>query len=114
SDFIIGIHGISNEMLVNAPQMPTVIKEFRDFVEGSLMVAHHAPFDLGFLSYEMERAGLPLPTPPVFCTSLLSIVLYPEFESHRLQTLVQELQLTKGTAHRALDDSRACGEAFFK
>lgn len=114
SDFIIGIHGITNEMLVGAPEMPNIIGKFRDFIEGSIMVAHHAPFDIGFLAIEFEKKGLSFPQPPVLCTSLLSICLYPEYENHKLQTLVQEMNLTKGTAHRALDDSRACGAAFMK
>ncbi len=114
SDFIITIHGISNEMVADAPTMAQVIPKFREFIEGSVMVAHHAPFDLGFLAYEFEKHSLSFPQPPVLCTSLLSIVLYPEYENHKLQTLVQELKLEKGTAHRALDDSKACGAAFFK
>ncbi len=114
SDFIITIHGITNEMLVGAPKMPDVAKKFREFIEGSVMVAHHAPFDMGFMALEFEKNNLAFPLPPVLCTSLLSIVLFPDYENHKLQTLVQEMNLTKGTAHRALDDSRACGAAFFK
>jgi len=114
SDFIVGIHGITNAMVAEAPPMGEVIKKFRDFIEGSIMVAHHAPFDMGFLANEFEKFNLTLPQPPVLCTSLLSICLFPEFENHKLQTLVQQFDLPKGTAHRALDDSRACGSAFLK
>jgi DNA polymerase III subunit epsilon len=114
SDFIIGIHGISNEMVANAPAIGSMIKPFRDFIEGSIMVAHHAPFDMGFLAYEFEKSGLSFPAPPVLCTSLLSIVLFPEYENHKLQTLVHEFKIEKRTVHRALEDSLACGAAFFK
>lgn len=114
SDFIVTIHGISNEMLVGAPKISEIIGRFRDFIEGSIMVAHHAPFDMGFLAYEFEKYGLSFPMPPVLCTSLLSICLFPEYENHKLQTLVEQMSLAKGTAHRALDDSRACGAALMK
>ncbi|MGE3972957.1 MAG: exonuclease domain-containing protein [Bdellovibrionales bacterium] len=114
SDFIIGIHGITNEMVKNAPQLGDVVKQFREFVSGTIMVAHHAPFDMGFLAYEMERHEMKLLHHPVLCTSLLSIELFPEFENHKLQTLIQTFQLKQGQAHRALDDSEACMEVFLR
>lgn len=114
SDFIITIHGITNEMVKDAPQLQKVVGDFRDFIADSVMVAHHAPFDMGFLAYEMERFELKLPHNPVLCTSLLSIELFPEFENHKLQTLVQVFNLNKGQAHRALDDSLACLDVFLK
>jgi DNA polymerase-3 subunit epsilon len=72
------------------------------------VVAHHAPFDLGFLCIELERAQLPLPKEPVLCSSLLSRSVIPESRNHRLQTLITYLGLKKGAAHRALDDAEAC------
>jgi len=105
---VIEIHHISNEMVSNAPQISEVISEFRNFVEDGYMVAHHSPFDMGFLTIEFERAQLSLPQRPVFCSSLLSRKLIPESPNHRLQTLIQFLTLDGGTAHRALDDAKAC------
>lgn len=107
---VIAIHGITNEMVESAPRMRDKIREFRDFIRGAVAVAHHAPFDLGFLSVDMESAGLELPEEPVLCSSLLSRKLFPESKNHRLQTLVEFFSLEKGTAHRALDDARACLE----
>jgi len=112
SDFIIGIHGITNEMLVGAPPMDKIIYEFRDFIEGAMLVAHHAPFDMGFMSYEFEKHNIMPPQEPVFCSSLLSIEIFPEFENHKLQTLIDLFGVKKGTAHRALDDSKGCLEVF--
>jgi DNA polymerase-3 subunit epsilon len=108
SDFIIGIHGITNEMLAEAPAMGEVIGKFHAFAQGAILMAHHAPFDLGFLALEFEKAGLPLLDLPVICTSLLSRNVFPNFANHKLQTLIPLLGIPKGTAHRALDDSRAC------
>ncbi len=108
SDFIIGIHGITNEMMETAPLMKDVIGGFHEFVQGSVMMAHHAPFDLGFVSLEFEKHNLRLPEISAICTSLLSRKVFPNFANHRLQTLIPLLGIEQGTAHRALDDSKAC------
>ena len=61
SDFIISIHGITNEMVASAPDMLAVAQKIRDFFRGGVAVAHHAPFDLGFLTFEFERNKISLP-----------------------------------------------------
>lgn len=108
TDFIISIHGITNEMVENAPLMSEKVSEIREFFSGAVPMAHHAPFDLGFMALEFERNQLPFPTEPVICTSLLSRKLIHESQNHKLQTLIKVLGLNGGTAHRALDDARAC------
>src|SRR5690606_30378906 len=75
---------------------------------------HHAPFDLGFMSYEFEKVSLELPKRPAFCSSLISRALFSEPLNHRLQTLVEFFKIEKGTAHRALDDAKACLEVTLK
>ncbi|MDZ4660112.1 MAG: 3'-5' exonuclease [Pseudomonadota bacterium] len=110
SDFIIGIHGITNEMVTTAPMIKEKIGEFREFIEGGILVAHHAPFDLGFLSVEFERFHQALPSEPVLCTSLISRKVITDSENHKLQTLIKHLGLMQGQAHRALDDTKACLE----
>lgn len=104
----IAIHGITNEMVETAPAIHEKIAEFHAFIEGAVVVAHHSPFDLGFVSHEFEKAGLSLPVAPALCSSLLSRKLFPESENHRLQTLIKFFALNQGTAHRALDDTKAC------
>jgi len=108
SDFIIGIHGITNDMVADAPKMAEKILEIRDFFRGCIVMAHHCPFDLGFLALEYEKAGLPLPEEPALCTSLLSRKLIHGVENHKLQTLVKHLGIDGGQAHRAYDDAHAC------
>ncbi len=107
-DEVIAIHGITNEMVAKAPTISEKIAEFRSFLDGAVAVAHHAPFDLGFMSLEFEKAGFALPSEPAICSSLLSRKVLPESPDHRLQTLIQFLQLPQGQAHRALDDAKAC------
>lgn len=108
TDFIIGIHGISNEMVATAPSISEHISEIRDFFKDAVVMAHHAPFDLGFMAIEFEKAGLSLPSEPALCTSLLSRKWIHGVDNHRLQTLVKALGIDGGQAHRAYDDAKAC------
>lgn len=114
SDEVIKIHGITNEMVDDAPPIKDVIGKFHQFIGETTLVAHHAPFDLGFISVAFEDAGLSLPKTPVVCSSRLSRTVITDSENHKLQTLIPHLGLTKGSAHRATDDAQACGELLLK
>lgn len=108
TDFIIGIHGISNEMVADCPAIEKNIHEIKNFLSDAIPVAHHAPFDMGFLSVEFEKNQIKIPTAPVLCTSLLSRRLIPETIDHKLQTLVRHFQFQSLAAHRAYEDARSC------
>ena len=108
SDEVIRIHHITNEMVVDAPTIAEVLPKFVDFIGGSVLLAHHAQFDLGFVAAALEGCGLSLPSEPTVCTSLLAQATVPETVNHRLQTLVPFFNVDPGQAHRALDDARAC------
>lgn len=109
----IRIHGITNEMVSSAPKMIEKINQFAEFMDGSILLAHHAPFDLGFLTIAFEKHNVIFPSTINMCTSLLSRALIAT-TNHKLQTLVKELQLVGGDAHRAFDDAYACMQVFFK
>jgi len=108
SDFIISIHGITNEMVETAPPMAEKILEIHEFMKGAIPMAHHAPFDMGFMAIDFEKHQLLLPQEPVICTSLLARKVIHETVNHKLQTLIKFMNIDGGTAHRALDDARAC------
>ncbi len=114
SDFVISIHNITNEMLKDAPTITEAVKGFHEFIQGSVLLAHHAPFDMGFLAPEFEKLKLPLPEAPVVCTSLLSRKVILDSENHRLQTLIGHLNLPKRQAHRALSDAESCMDVALK
>lgn len=107
-DFIIGIHGITNEMVENAPPVGQVAPAMAEFFKDAVLMAHHAPFDLGFVAAAFELGQIPFPDGPVLCTSLLARKLIHGVENHKLQTLVKHLGVDGGAAHRALDDARSC------
>ena len=108
SDFIIGIHGISNEMVQDKKPFIDSMERVLSFFEDCYLMAHHAAFDMGFLAVEIENAGRPFPKNPVLCTSLLAQKLIHGSENHKLQTLVKFLKIDGGSAHRALDDAKSC------
>lgn len=114
SDEVIKIHGITNEMVENAPNIDSVINKFHAFIGETTLVAHHAPFDLGFIAVEFEKAGLFFPKSPAICSSRLSREVITDSVNHKLQTLIPHLGLTQGSAHRATDDAQACGELLLK
>jgi DNA polymerase-3 subunit epsilon len=110
SDAVIAIHNITNEMLEDAPVLSEKLGEFHRFISDGFVIAHHAPFDLGFLAWEFEKASLTLPQHPAFCTSLLSRNINMNVSNHRLATLAEHFGINAGAAHRALDDARTCLE----
>lgn len=114
SEEVIAIHSITNEMVDNAPLLKDRIFEFYEFIKSGYIVAHHAPFDLGFLAVEFEKYSLDFPEKPVFCSSIFSRKAIPQSPNHRLQTLIKYLNIDGGQAHRALDDSKACLEVLFR
>jgi DNA polymerase III subunit epsilon len=109
----IRIHGITNEMVSDGALMKDEIIKFCEFVDGSLLVAHHAPFDLGFVTMDIEKVDLRMPNTINLCSSLLSRALLTT-TNHKLQTLIAELHLVGGSAHRAYDDAYACLQVLFK
>lgn len=108
SDEVIAIHHITNEMVENSPRLEEKLSEFHKFIGDGFVLAHHAPFDMGFLTWEFEKARLPLPVLPALCTSLLSRNLNADVGNHRLATLATHFGIDAGAAHRALDDAKTC------
>lgn len=110
----IAIHGITNEMVENAPPMKDVIREIHTFINGGVCIAHHAPFDMGFVALALDDAKLSQPTTDALCSSLLARKLIAESANHKLQTLVKLLKIDGGQAHRASDDAKSCMMVFLE
>ena len=114
SEFVIGIHGITNEMVAKAPRVDEVMEDFVQFVKKGVIVGHHSPFDLGFLVYDLEKQNLLLPDQPALCSSLISRNSIQGPSNYKLQTLVKYLGLDGGQPHRALDDAKASLQLLFE
>jgi len=105
---VIRIHHITNEMVENAPLIHTMLPAFEKFIEDCVVIAHHTAFDMGFLSYDFEKAALALPLSIGLDSCALGRKAYPESPNHKLATLCTLLKFDQTQAHRALDDSKAC------
>lgn len=69
---VINIHGITNEMVADAPSFAEVAPKLMSLLEGCVLVAHNADFDLNFLREEFASCGLRLPDSPVLDTLKLA------------------------------------------
>lgn len=113
-DEIIKIHGITNEMLIDAPDIDDVIPKFYHFIKNCYVIGHHIQFDMGFMAIEFEKRLLSFPKEVAYCTSLISRKAFPKSKNHKLQTLIGYLDLPQGIAHRALDDAKSCLGVFIR
>ncbi|MBI2523947.1 3'-5' exonuclease [Candidatus Peregrinibacteria bacterium] len=117
------IHRITDDALRDAPTIMTVLPAFLAFAKDSLLVAHNAAFDRGFLDVEKEccwgYVDLPpclctvekeccwgyVDLPPCLCTMLLSKSLFPTASRHNLDTLCERFHVPlPPDRHRALAD----------
>lgn len=114
SDFITDLTGISNDMVKDSPTIKEVIKEFYDFIKDSVLVAHNANFDMGFIRENLKIIDIDNLDNPVLDTLQLARAVFPDLKNHRLDTLTKYLSVELESHHRALDDAYATGEVFLK
>ncbi len=112
TDAAVNVSGITAEMLASEPAVEHALPAFMEFISGAVLVAHNAPFDMSFLRAALEVAGMGDVSNTVIDTQVLAQKAYPRLRSYSLQNLVTELGLTRGNAHRALDDAVMCKDLF--
>lgn len=105
SDASLALHGLGLEQLRGAPSLEAALASLRDFVAGSAIVAHNAPFDLGFLHQAAVRTGTAPLSVPVIDTLEMAREVYPEQRSHKLEALCRALGREASRFHRAADDA---------
>jgi DNA polymerase-3 subunit epsilon len=101
--------GISDWMLAAAPRLPAVLPGLLDFADGCVLVAHNAPFDIGFLQAACAECGLAWPGFTVLDTVMLARQLMDpdEVPDCKLGTLAGFFRARTTPSHRALADARA-------
>ncbi len=109
----IPIHGIQPEMLLGQPTIDKVLPAFHAFAQDTVLIAHNAAFDMRFLQLKEKRTGLVFDQ-PVLDTLLLSAVLHPNQESHRLDAVAERLNLHIVGRHTALGDAIVTAEIYIK
>jgi DNA polymerase-3 subunit alpha (Gram-positive type) len=109
SQTTIQLTGITDDMVRDSKPEKTVLEQFAAFAEGSILVAHNASFDMGFLNNSYERYGMPEAPQPVIDTLEMSRFLHPQLKSHRLNTLAKRYGVGLEQHHRAVYDSETTG-----
>ena len=109
------VHGVTNEMVVNAPDPQTAASNLHAFARGAVIVAHNAPFDMAFLHRQAGMSGLSWDH-PTLDTVLLSAVVFGASETHTLDEVCARLGIAipEELRHTALGDAQATAEALCK
>lgn len=105
------VHGIDAADVKGAPPFHAIAGDLAAVLEGAIVVAHAASWDVRFLSAEFARAGVPFKTHHWLDTLVLSRRAFP-LHSHSLDALCRDLHIERGRAHRAESDVRAMQELF--
>jgi DNA polymerase-3 subunit epsilon len=107
--FVAVLTGITDAMVATAPRLEAVLPMFLEFARGSTLVAHNAPFDVGFLKAACDQLGHPWPGFPVIDTARLArrVVARDEAPNCKLSTLARLFKASTTPTHRALADARA-------
>ena len=107
--FIAVLTGISDSMVAGAPPIEQVLPQFLEFATGCVLVAHNAPFDVGFLKHFTAEQGRAWPRFEVVDTAVLArrVVTREETPNCKLASLAQLFGSATTPNHRALSDARA-------
>lgn len=120
------VHGITDEMVCDAPTFHAVVPKFIEWAciadvnapldEGNktVLLAHNAPFDLGFLEIALGKLDQALPDNIVLDSLPLARNLFPQSPNYQLKTLIEHVGIVSDSFHRALDDSNHVKELFLK
>ena len=109
----IPIHGITQDMVRGQPPIEEVLPAFHAFAQDTVLVAHNAAFDMRFLQLKEAVTGLRFDQ-PVLDTLLLSALVHPNQESHRLEAIAERFDITVIGRHTALGDAMVTAEVFQK
>ena len=100
---VVNITHITDDMVKDAETIDKVMPKVLEFVGDSVLVAHNADFDIGFIKYNCAQLGLSLNNTYID-TLRLAKDLFPDYKKYKLGIIAENLGITVEVAHRALDD----------
>lgn len=112
--FVAALTGITDALVACAPPLRAVLPSFLEFMNDSILIAHNAPYDVGFLKGACARLDHRWPAPTVLDTARIARVALhrDEVRNCKLATLAQHFRATVTPTHRAFDDARATADVF--
>jgi DNA polymerase-3 subunit epsilon len=109
------VHRIPDQELAKAPPIEEILPRFLSFAEGSLLIAHNAEFDMGFLTAEKEGCWGYVDLPEYLCTLCLSRNVQPQEYRHNLDVLALRLGFPlPQDRHHSLPDVILTAKVFLK
>ncbi|MEG0300562.1 exonuclease domain-containing protein, partial [Cetobacterium sp.] len=106
------ITGITDSMVEGMPTIDEILPKFMEFVGDATLVAHNAPFDMGFLKRDVKKHLGYDYNPAVIDTLQMARDLYPNQKGYGLKPMTKFLKVALENHHRAVDDSQATAAMF--
>ena len=103
--------GISDNMVLSAPDIATILPEFLEFCKDAVLVAHNASFDMSFILHNAKELGYHF-DPTYLDTVGLARYLLPKLRRYKLDVVAKELGISLENHHRAVDDAEATAGIF--
>ena len=104
---------INDRMVEDAPNISVILPRFMDFCKGSVLVAHNADFDTGFIRHNCEVLGMPYDYTYVDTLGIARSFL-EGLKNYKLDTVVEAMGCTLANHHRAVDDAGATADVFVR
>jgi DNA polymerase-3 subunit alpha (Gram-positive type) len=108
---VVEITNITDDMVCDAETIDKVFPKMLDFIEGSVLVAHNAEFDIGFLKHNAKELGHAFDF-TYLDTLSLAHELFPDYKTYKLGRIAKNLGIKVEVAHRALDDVETTVKVF--
>lgn len=112
-DYNVLIHGITPQMVQNAPTFAELWNDILPLLENKMVIAHNAAFDMSCLRHVLDVYSLPYPNLEYLCTWKLAKSAFPKNICYKLDFLCSDLGFDFNH-HNALDDAKACAFLFNK
>ena len=104
---------ITDQMVMDAPDIETVLPKFLTFVGDAVLVAHNASFDVGFIEQNCRYQDI-IPDFTSVDTVAMARILLPTLSKFKLNVVANALHISLENHHRAVDDAGATAEIFVK
>ncbi|MDE6829465.1 MAG: PHP domain-containing protein, partial [Lachnospiraceae bacterium] len=104
---------ITDEMVMDAPDIETVLPQFLEFVKDAVLVAHNASFDVGFIEQNCRCQNI-MPDFTSVDTVAMARILLPTLSKFKLNIVANALHISLENHHRAVDDAKATADIFVK